>query len=109
MVKHVRQIIGIDRILARDTECHYAINNSLVQDCEEERSKEQEQLKSRYADGKTKLRLAGQVSKQKNIFQKSTLEPSINSSTNANRRLRFIKANDSFNFHIHDDVDMKTK
>ena len=60
-------------------------------------------------DGKTKLRLAGQVSKQKNIFQKSTLEPSINSSTNANRRLRFIKANDSFNFHIHDDVDMKTK
>ena len=80
-----------------------------MRDCEEERSQEQEQLKSRYADGKTKLRLAGQVSKQKNIFQKSTLEPSINSSTNANRRLRFIKANDSFNFHIHDDVDMKTK
>jgi hypothetical protein len=30
MLKHVRQIIGIDRVLARDTECHYAIINSLA-------------------------------------------------------------------------------
>lgn len=43
------------------------------------------------------------------VFQKLTLEPSINSSTNANGRLRFTRANDSFKFHIHYDVDMATK
>ena len=43
------------------------------------------------------------------IFKRLTLEPSINSSTNANGRLRFTRANDSFNFHIHYDVDRKTK
>jgi len=43
------------------------------------------------------------------IFQKLTLEPSVNSSTNANGRLRFTKANDSFKFHIHYDVDVETK
>lgn len=43
------------------------------------------------------------------VFQKLTLEPSINSSTNANGRLRFTRANDSYKFHIHYDVDVKTK
>lgn len=43
------------------------------------------------------------------IFQQLTLEPSLNSSTNANGRIRFTKENDTFKFHIHYDVDMKTK
>lgn len=43
------------------------------------------------------------------IFQKLTMEPSINSSTNANGRLRFTRTNDTFKFHIHYDVDMQTK
>lgn len=43
------------------------------------------------------------------VFKKLTLEPSINSSTNANGRIRFTKANDSFKFHIHYDVDVETK
>lgn len=43
------------------------------------------------------------------IFQKLTLEPSINSSTNANGRIRFTRANDTFKFHIHYDVDVGTK
>lgn len=46
---------------------------------------------------------------QRDIFQKLTLEPSINSSTNANGRIRFTKENDTFKFHIHYDVDMQTK
>lgn len=45
----------------------------------------------------------------RDIFQKLTLEPSLNSSTNANGRIRFTKAKDTFKFHIHYDVDMKTK
>lgn len=45
----------------------------------------------------------------RDIFQKLTLEPSINSSTNANGRLRFTRENDSYQFHIHYDVDMQTK
>ena len=43
------------------------------------------------------------------IFQKLTLEPSINTSTNANGRLRFTRENDSFQFHIHYDVEKQTK
>lgn len=43
------------------------------------------------------------------IFRKLTLEPSINSSTNANGRIRFTRANDTFRFHIHYDVDVQTK
>lgn len=43
------------------------------------------------------------------ILQKLTLEPTLNSSTNANGRLRFTKADDPFKFHIHYDVDMSTK
>ena len=42
-------------------------------------------------------------------FQKLTQEPSINSSTNANGRLRFTRENDPFRFHIHYDVDVETK
>jgi len=42
-------------------------------------------------------------------FQRLTQEPSINSSTNANGRLRFTRANDTFKFHIHYDVDVETK
>lgn len=45
----------------------------------------------------------------RDAFQKLTQEPSINSSTNANGRLRFTRANDSFKFHIHYDVDVETK
>lgn len=45
----------------------------------------------------------------RDIFQKLTMEPSINSSTNANGRLRFTRENDTFKFHIHYDVDMQTK
>jgi len=45
----------------------------------------------------------------RDIFQKLTLESTINSSTNANGRLRFTRANDTFKFHIHYDVDMQTK
>lgn len=45
----------------------------------------------------------------RDIFQKLTLEPNLNSSTNANGRIRFTRANDPFKFHIHYDVDMKTK
>lgn len=41
--------------------------------------------------------------------QKLTLEPSINSSTNANGRIRFTQVGDPFRFHIHYDVDMETK
>lgn len=43
------------------------------------------------------------------VFQKLTLEPTLNSSTNANGRIRFTKENDPFKFHIHYDVDMETK
>src|SRR5690606_39145918 len=43
------------------------------------------------------------------IFKKLTLEPSINSSTNANGRIRFTRANDTFRFHIHYDVDVETR
>lgn len=43
------------------------------------------------------------------MFQKLTLEPSIQSSTNANGRIRFSRENDTFKFHIHYDVDMQTK
>lgn len=45
----------------------------------------------------------------RDLFLKLTLESSINSSTNANGRVRFTKANDTFKFHIHYDVDMATK
>lgn len=45
----------------------------------------------------------------KEVFQKLTLEPTLHSSTNANGRLRFTRANDPFKFHIHYDVDMATK
>lgn len=43
------------------------------------------------------------------VFQKLTLEPSINSSTNANGKIRFTLPEDPFKFHIHYDVDMTTK
>src|SRR5690606_34608806 len=43
------------------------------------------------------------------IFKKLTLEPSINSSTDANGRIRFTRANDTFRFHIHYDVDVETR
>ena len=45
----------------------------------------------------------------RDIFQKLTMEPSIDSSTNANGRLRFTKEGDSFRFHIHYDVDVQTR
>lgn len=45
----------------------------------------------------------------RDAFQRLTQEPSINSSTNANGRLRFTRENDTFKFHIHYDVDVETK
>jgi len=46
---------------------------------------------------------------QRDIFQRLTLEPSINSSTDANGRIRFTKAQDSFKQYIHFDAGTKTK
>ena len=43
------------------------------------------------------------------IFAKLTMEPTLDSSTNANGRLRFSKANDSYKMHIHFDVEKATK
>ena len=43
------------------------------------------------------------------IFKQLTQEPSIGSSTNANGRLRFTRANDSFKMHIHFDVENTTR
>ena len=45
----------------------------------------------------------------RDLFKKITMEPSINSSTNANGRIRFTVASDPFKFHIHYDVDMETR
>ena len=45
----------------------------------------------------------------RDVFQKLTQEPSLNSATNANGRLRFTKEKDPFKLHIHYDIDMKTK
>ena len=43
------------------------------------------------------------------ILKQLTLEPSIDSSTNANGRLRFTRANDTFKMHIHFDVENTTR
>jgi len=43
------------------------------------------------------------------ILQELTMEPSIGSSTNANGRLRFTRANDSFKMHIHFDIENTTR
>lgn len=60
-----------------------------------------------YAGVMTKASFLGEQHKE--IFKKLTLEPSIDSSTNTNGRLRFTQANDTFKFHIHYDVDVGTK
>ena len=60
-----------------------------------------------YAGVMTTQAFLGQQHRE--IFKKLTMEETIDSSTNANGRLRFTRANDSFKFHIHYDVDMKTK
>lgn len=43
------------------------------------------------------------------IFRSLTMEPSIDSSTNANGRLRFSKEHDSYKMHIHFDVENTTR
>jgi len=43
------------------------------------------------------------------MFKQITQEASINPSTNANGRLRFTRANDSFKMHIHFDVENTTR
>lgn len=43
------------------------------------------------------------------VFQKLTLEASINSSTNSNGRLRFTRAGDPYRINIHYDLDLQTK
>ncbi|GJM11816.1 MAG: hypothetical protein DHS20C12_02190 [Pseudohongiella sp.] len=60
-----------------------------------------------YAGVMTKESYLGE--QHRDIFQKLTLEPSINTSTNANGRLRFSRENDPYNFHIHYDVEKQTK
>ena len=69
--------------------------------------KQEELPRGNYAGIMTKQAyLSPQV---RDIFQKLCLEPSINSSTNANGRIRFTVPDDPFKFHIHYDVDMETK
>ncbi len=43
------------------------------------------------------------------IFANLTMESSLDSTTNANGRLRFTKADDTFKMHIHYDVENTTK
>ena len=69
--------------------------------------KEEDSPTGNYAGVMTNEYFLGAESRE--VFQKLTLEPTINSSTNANGRLRFTKANDTFKFHIHYDVDVQTK
>ncbi|MFM1897503.1 MAG: hypothetical protein RLZZ385_2577 [Pseudomonadota bacterium] len=69
--------------------------------------KEEDSPTGNYAGVMTTEYFLGAESRE--VFQKLTLEPSINSSTNANGRLRFTRANDSFKFHIHYDVDVQTR
>ncbi len=45
----------------------------------------------------------------RDIFQKLTMEPTINTSTNANGRLRFTREGDPYQFHIHYDVEKQTR
>lgn len=45
----------------------------------------------------------------RDALSKLTLEPVINSATNANGRIRFTLEGDPFKYHIHYDVDVKTK
>lgn len=46
---------------------------------------------------------------QRDIFQRLTQEQSINSSTDANGKIRFTKAQDSFKQYIHFDASVDTK
>lgn len=69
--------------------------------------KEEKLPRGAYAGVMTTATFLGEPLRQ--AFQKLTLEPSMNSSTNANGRIRFTLPNDPFKFHIHYDVDMETK
>ena len=69
--------------------------------------KQEELPRGAYAGVMTTNAYLGQ--QLRDIFQKLTMEPSINSSTNANGKIRFTKEDDPFTFHIHYDVDMQTK
>ena len=69
--------------------------------------REEDSPSGNYAGVMTTQAFLGEQHKE--IFKKLTLESSIDSSTNANGRLRFTKTNDSFKFHIHYDVDVETK
>lgn len=69
--------------------------------------KEEDSPTGNYAGVMTTEYFLGPESRE--VFKSLTLEPSVNSSTNANGRLRFTRANDSFRFHIHYDVDVHTK
>ncbi len=60
-----------------------------------------------YAGVMTKESYLGEQHRE--IFKKLTLEPSIDSSTNANGKIRFTQEKDPFKFHIHYDVDVETK
>lgn len=60
-----------------------------------------------YAGIMTKESYLGEQHRE--IFKKLTLEPTIDSSTNANGKIRFTQEKDPFKFHIHYDVDVETK
>ena len=68
---------------------------------------EKESPTGNYAGLMTKESFFGDQHRQ--IFQQLTLEKSLDSSTNANGRLRFTRANDTFKMHIHFDVENTTK
>ncbi len=69
--------------------------------------KKEELPRGTYAGVMTTQTFLGQ--QLRDLFKKMTMEPSINSSTNANGRIRFTVASDPFKFHIHYDVDMETR
>ncbi len=69
--------------------------------------KKAELPRGNYAGVMTETTFLGEAHRQ--LFQGLTMEPSINSSTNANGRIRFTLPGDPFTFHIHYDVDIDTK
>ena len=69
--------------------------------------KEKELPRGNYAGIMTTDTYLGEPHRE--VFKKLTNELSIDSSTNANGRIRFTVPSDPFRFHIHYDVDEKTK
>ncbi|MEQ8955881.1 MAG: DUF6445 family protein [Pseudomonadales bacterium] len=68
--------------------------------------KQEELPRGNYAGVMTTKAYLGE--QHRDIFRQLTMEKSITSSTNANGKIRFTKADDPFRFHIHYDVDVET-